>query len=238
MSKEDVTLAAGTIVQHYSDAGAWDRVPRVTSTGDTGSMAESKEKTTLEDPIKRYGSGLRDGGDKNMKGQRIPVQTEGSEHATDRDLQESFIERCKNEEEMQLRIIFPDRERATVTWKALGYLVDDASAEDWKMFTVNGKQNSTVTWDTAPLLTAVAVTGDAAMSVGDKQQLTLANTPVDCFWEVNQDTFESSDAGVLSVTKWGYVTAIAAGTATITVTRYTGDDDTPSVTTTLEVVVS
>ena len=237
MSQEDVTLAAGTIIQHYEN-GEWKRIPRISSTGDSGSLAEAKEKTTLEDRIKRYGSGLRDGGDKNLKGQRIPEQSVGSEHYVDRALQEDFIDRCKNEDEMQLRIIFTDRERGTVTWKSLGYMVDDATSEDWKMFTVNGKQNSFMTWDTAPLLTSVALSGTASLAVGDAEQLSLVNTPADAFYAVNQDEYVSSDPSVVTVTKWGYMTAVAAGTATITVTRYTGDDETPSITDTLEVTVA
>lgn len=234
---EDVTLAAGTIVEHYDiDAGVWKRVPRVTSTGDTGSLAEAKEKTTLEDRIKRYGSGLRDGGDKNFKGQRIPVQEEGSEHYADRELQNEFLGRCKAEDEMQLRITYPDRERASATWKALGYLVDDATAEDWKMFSVNGKQNSFVTWDDAPLLTAVDLNGTGALTVGAGELLTVANTPLDAYYEVNQDVFESSDPSVVSVTKWGYAKGVAAGTATITVTRSDGEGGV--VTNTLEITVS
>ncbi len=223
---DDVTLAAGTIVQHYDTDGVWKRIPRVTSTGDTGSLAEAKEKTTLEDRIKRYGAGLRDAGDKNFKGQRIPVQDAGSEHSTDRDLQDLWIERCKDEDEMQMRIIFPDKERAAFTWKSLGYLVDDVTAEDWKMFTINGKQNSTVVWDDAPALTAVDLQGSTALTVGDAEQLVVVNTPSDAFWEVNQDTYESDDIAVVSVSKWGYVTAISAGSATITVTRKTGDGTT------------
>lgn len=226
MSTEDVTLAAGTIVEHYDTDGVWKRVPRVTSTGDTGSLAEAKEKTTLEDRIKRYGSGLRDGGDKNFKGQRIPVQTEGSEHFTDRALQELFLDRCKAEDEMQMRIVFPDKERGSFTWKALGYMVDDSSAEDWKMFSVDGKQNSFVAWDDAPALTAVDLQGTGTLTVGNGEQLTVVNTPLDAFYEVNQDTYESDDLAVASVTKWGYVKGVSAGSATITVTRQVGDGTT------------
>ncbi len=235
---EDVTLVAGTIIQHYdTDSGTWKRIPRVTSTGDTGSTSEAKEKTTIEDYIKRYGSGLSDGGDKNFKGQRIPQQTDGSEHAVDRDLQDDWLDRCKDEDEMQMRIIFPDLERAAFTWKSLGYVVSDASSEDWKMFSVSGKQNSTVTWGYADELTGVDLSGTGTLSVGEGEQLEVANTPTDAFWKVNQDTYESSDAAVVAVTKWGYVTGVSAGTATITVTRSTGVDG-GTVTDTFEITVS
>jgi hypothetical protein len=222
---DDVTLVAGAYFEHLQD-GVWKRIPRITATGDTGSLAEAKEKTTTEDRIKRYSSGLRDGGDKNLKGQRIPVQVAGSEHFVDRDLQELFIIRCKGEEEMQMRITYPDMERGDFTFKALGYMVDDATAEDWKVFAVNGKQNSFVNWGTAPTLTAVTLVGTGAVLVGEGEQLGVTNTPLDAYWEVNQDTYVSDDNAVASVTKWGYVVGISAGTANITVTRQVGDGTT------------
>lgn len=234
---DDVTLVAGTIIEYFdSVSGLWKRVPRVTATGDTGSNAEAKEKTTTEDRIKRYSSGLRDGGDKNLKGQRIPVQTEGSEHYLDRELQDAWITLCKNETEMQMRITYPDMERGVFTFKSLGYMVDDATAEDWKQFTVNGKQNSFVAWGDAALLSAITLNGTGTLTVGDGEQLTITNDPIDAFWEVNQDTFTSSDGAVVSVTKWGYIKGISAGTATITATRQVGDGTT--VTNTLEITVS
>jgi len=236
---DDVTLVAGTYFEHLVN-GVWKRIPRVTATGDTGSLAEAKEKTTTEDRIKRYGSGLRDGGDKNLKGQRIPLQLAGSEHYEDYLLQNEWIERCKNEDEMQMRATYPDLgsddQRASFTFKALGYMVDDATAEDWKVFSVNGKQNSFVTWTDAPVLTAVALGGTAAITVGEGSQLTVTNTPLDAFWEVNQDTFVSDDNAIASVTKWGYVVGISAGTANIDVTRQVGDGTT--VTDTIAITVT
>jgi hypothetical protein len=222
--QEDVTLAAGTIVEHYNvTSGLWLRVPRVTSTGDTGSLAEAKAKTTLEDRIKRYGSGLRDGGDKNFKGNRIPTQVAGSEHATDRTLQDDWITRCKNEEEMQMRITYPSTERALFTFKPLGYMVEDASAEDWVAFKVDGKQNSMVDWSNAPALTAVALLGTGTIGVASGEQLSVDNTPLDAFYEVNQDTYTSDDPAILAVSKWGYVQGISAGTANVTVVRTDAD---------------
>lgn len=233
---DDVTLVAGTIVEYLDDNGLWKRVPRVTTTGDTGSLSEAKEKTTIEDRIKRYGSGLRDGGDKNFKGQRIPVQTEGSEHYTDRQLQDDWITKCKLEEEMQMRITFPDTERGSFTFKSLGYMVDDASAEDWKMFTVNGKQNSFVNWTVAEELTSVTLSGTTSLTIGDAEQLVAVNDDLNAYWQVNQDIYTSSDNAVVSVTKWGYVKAISAGTATITITRIDGENNT--VTDDIEITVS
>jgi len=238
---DDVTLVAGTYLEYYdTTSGLWKRLPRVTTTGDTGSLAEAKEKTTTEDRIKRYGSGLRDGGDKNLKGNRIPVQTEGSEHYLDYTLQTEWVGKCRDEEEMPMRITFPDlgslEQRGTFTFKSLGYMVDDGGAEDWKAFTVNGKQNSFVDWSAAPTLSAITVGGNNAIAEGDGTQLTVANDGIDAYWEVNQDTFVSNDPTVASVTKWGYVTGISAGTAEIAVTRNVGDGTT--VTNSITITVS
>lgn len=233
---DDVTLVAGTIVEHLDVDGVWKRAPRITSTGDTGSLAEAKEKTTVEDRTKRYSDGLLDGGDKNFKGQRIPAQEAGSEHALDRTLQEVFINRCKALDEMQMRITWPDMERANFTWKSLGYMVDDATAEDWKMFTTNGKQNTIPVFDTAPTLTGVTLGGTGTLTVGEGEQLTTANTPLGAFWEVNQDSFSSDDEAVATVTPWGYVVGVSAGTVNISVIRKVGDGTT--VTDTLAITVS
>lgn len=232
---EDVTLAAGTLVQHLYN-GEWRRVPRLTTTGETGSMSEAKEKTTIEDKIKRYGSGLRDGGDKTVKGQRIPKQVLGDQYYQEFVDQQAFLDRCKNEEEMELRITFPDLERAQSTFKPLGYMGDDVSAEDWRAFTIDGKQNSFVSWTDAADVSTITVDGEATMTVGDNTQLEVINTPLDGYYSATEDTFETSDASVVTVTKWGYVTAVGAGTATITVNREVSNG--VKVTGTLEVTVS
>ncbi len=80
MSKKDeVVLVAGTVYEHQDVDGNWYRIPKITTTGDVGEMSEPKEKTTVEDDQKVYGSGLRDAPDKNLSGQYIPPQKAGDE---------------------------------------------------------------------------------------------------------------------------------------------------------------
>lgn len=144
---QDVILVAGTFVEMETTTGTWQRVPRLTSIGAVGEQAEAKEKTTLEDQIKKYGSGLRDAPDKTLKGQYIPKQETGDTYFDEYGLQQEFITRCRNEEEFQVRIVWPDGEANAFLFKALGFEYDDSTQEDWKMFTVTGKQNSRVDWD-------------------------------------------------------------------------------------------
>lgn len=238
MSKSDVTLVAGAYAEQYDvTTGTWKRIPRLTSTGETGSTADPKEKTTTEDRIKRYGLGLFDGGDKTLKGQWIPEQDEGSEHAADYVLQDEFLTRADAGEEMPMRLTYPNRKRGVFTFQALGMMIDDGTAEDWLMFTVGGKQNSKVDWSTdAPVLTAIEATTPVSLAVDGSTTIALTNTPVDAFWVVNGDSFVSSDQTVASVTKWGYVKALTAGTATITCKRDIGDGT--FVETTVEVTVT
>lgn len=221
----DVTLVAGTYVEWYDvAAGVWKRVPRLTSVGETGYMADAKEKTTVEDRYKRYGVGIRDGGEKNFVGQYIPPQSDGSEHSVDQGLQQEWIAQVDAEAEMQMRTTFPNLRRSTYTFQALGYKFEDGNQEEWVMFDANGRQNGRPVWSDAPMLTSVDLTGEASMNVGDTAQMQVANTPVDAYYEVNGDNYANSDPSVVSITKWGFVRALAAGTATITVTRGTQTD--------------
>ena len=82
-TNSDVILIAGTIVEHKTVAGEWKRAPRLTAIGAIGEQAEPKEKTTLEDTIRKYDSGLRDAPDKNLTGQYIPVKESGDEYYDD-----------------------------------------------------------------------------------------------------------------------------------------------------------
>ena len=104
------------------------------------------------------------------------------------------------------------------------------------MFSTNGKQNSFVEFSAATDITAIAVSGDAAMTVGYHSQLSIVNTPLDGYYQVNEEVFTTSDASVATVTSWGYVTAIAAGTATITVKRLTSTG--AEITDTFDITVS
>ncbi len=124
--------------------------------------------------------------------QRIPPQEAGDEHYADRVLQNDWLTRCKNKESMQMRITWPNFERGEFAFKALGYKVEDASAEDWVTVTVPGKQNSVVDWTDADELTAITLassTESTALTVGDSAYVEITNTPVDAFWDISRIHF-------------------------------------------------
>lgn len=214
---ENTVLIAGTIFEMQLVDGTWQRIPRITQPGATGEQAEAKEKTVLEDDIKKYGSGMRDAPDKNLQGQYIPPQSAGDDYELDRVLQQAFIVRCRAEEQFPMRVTFPDLERCTIEFKALGYQINDATQEDWKLFTINGKQNSRPKWSEAPMMTGVTITGNTSMSTSDTQTVTVGTTPTDAYYLPGM-VFESSDPAIATVTQAGLVTAVSTGDVDITVT--------------------
>lgn len=214
---EDVVLVAGTLVEQQLPNGSWSRIPSVASTGATGEKAEPKEKTTVGDKIKKYGTGMQEAPEKTFKLQVIPAQEVGGIYEADRSLQQAFISRAKAKEAMQMRITWPDLERATMAVQTLGYEVDDAGAEDWKMATITAKQNSETAWGTAPVLTALAVSGSNAFAVAAEEALAVLPTPLDAYY-VADATYSSSDTAVVTVNEAGLMTGVAAGTADITIT--------------------
>lgn len=144
MSSE-ATLAAGTKVSYSTDmeTPSWTVANGIMSVGALGLQSEAKEKTTLADTNKKYGAGMQDAPDKSIKGQYF---------GSDAD-QKAFIDACKAQTEMMIQVEFPDTPDATGTgtiaefvFKPLGFELDEVTAEDWLMFTVNGKQNSDVAW--------------------------------------------------------------------------------------------
>lgn len=210
--KENVILVAGTIVEHETVTGGvstWAVAPRLTEIGAIGEQSEPKEKTTLSDKIKKYGSGMRDAPDKNLKGQYVPPQESGDPYYDEWVAQQAFIKRCRDEEEFNIRIKWPDGEINGFLFKSLGFEFDSASQEEWKMFTANGKQNSRVVFD-------VAVTGTASLAVAATKQLAVTTTPANL--DTTEDTiyWESSDVTKATVDDNGLVTGVAAGTVTIT----------------------
>ena len=211
---QDVVLIAGTIFEHQLPDGSWKRVPKVTVKGATGEQSEAKEKTVIEDTIRKYGSGLRDAPDKNLSGYYIPPQKEGDAHELDRELQQIFIARCRAEEEFPMRITFPDLERCNITFKALGYQIDDATQEDWKVFTVNGKQNSRPEWSEAEALTGITLVGNTTMTVGQPEDLEVVMLPANAYYTPDL-RFETSDHSIATVTPSGHVKPIKAGTVVI-----------------------
>lgn len=207
---EDVILIAGTTVEHQLANGTWKRIPRLTSIGPTGQMSEPKEKTTLEDTSKVYGSGLQDAADKTFNGQYIPPQEIADQHYEDWLLQQEFITRCKNKEEFNMRVNWPDGEVNGCLVKTLGFQLTDMTQEDWKMFVVNGKQNTDTVW-------SVSLSGTATVAVAATTQLTYAMVPaVMTDKQRGTVTWTSSDPVVATVDDDGLVTGVAAGSVVIT----------------------
>ena len=213
----NVTLIAGTVVEmeKVSELGVstWHEVPRLTEIGAVGEQSEPKEKTTLSDRIKKYDSGMRDAPDKNLKGQYVPGQPVGGQYADERTKQQDFITRCRNEEEFNIRVKWPDGDVNGFLFKSLGFEFDQGSQEDWKMFTVNGKQNSRVIYE-------LTVSGTATVAVAATTQLSVATVPADI--QVNDGTgnstvrWLSSNPTKATVSNNGLVTGVAAGTTIIT----------------------
>ena len=213
----NVTLIAGTVVEmeKVSELGVstWHEVPRLTEIGAVGEQSEPKEKTTLSDRIKKYDSGMRDAPDKNLKGQYVPEQPVGGQYADERTKQQDFITRCRNEEEFNIRVKWPDGDVNGFLFKSLGFEFDQGSQEDWKMFTVNGKQNSRVIYE-------LTVSGTATVAVAATNQLSVVTVPADI--QVNDGTgnstvrWLSSNPLKATVDDNGLVTGVAAGTTIIT----------------------
>lgn len=205
---EDVILNAGTTVEHQLANGTWQRAPRITVLGAVGEQSEPKEKTTLEDRIKKYGSGLRDAPDKNMQGNYIPVQEIADEYYAEYVLQQEFINRCRNQEEFNVRVNWSDGEVTGFLFKALGFQFNDGNQEAWKMWTVNGKQNSRVIYN-------VTVTGTDTVTTAATTQLTAGWIPSDVI-DTGEITWTSSDEAKATVDDKGLVTGVAAGVVIIT----------------------
>ena len=143
----------------------------MTVLGAVGEQSDPKEKTTLADTIKKYGSGLRDAPDKNMQGQYIPVQETGETYYDDFIFTARvYYSPCRNEEEFNVRVNWSDGEVTGFLFKALGFQFNDGNQEEWKMWTVNGKQNSRVIYK-------VAISGTATVAVAASTQLSVELTP-------------------------------------------------------------
>lgn len=206
---ENVILNAGTTVEHQLTDGTWKRVPSLTTLGAVGEQADPKEKTTLEDKIKKYGSGLRDAADKNLQGNYIPPQQSGDEYYDDWLLQQEFINRCKNQEEFNMRVNWSDGEVTGFLFKSLGFEINDGNQEEWKMFTINGKQNSRVIY-------SVTVAGADTVAPAATTQLAVSYMPSDVtLLAAGGVKWSSSDEAVATVDTAGLVTGVASGTVII-----------------------
>ena len=212
----NVVLIAGTIVEMQVTTGmttSWQEVPRLTEIGAVGEQSEPKEKTTLSDHVKKYDSGMRDAPDKNLKGQYVPLQQSGDQYFNEYTLQQAFIKRCRDEEEFNIRVKWPDGEVNGFLFKSLGFEWDAGNQEEWKMFTVNGKQNSRVVYD-------LTVTGTATVATAATTQLSVTTTPAGVVTNDGSDSgsvvWTSSDPLKATVDQNGLVTGVASGVAIIT----------------------
>ena len=212
----NVILIAGTIVEMQVTTGmttSWQEVPRLTEIGAVGEQSEPKEKTTLSDRIKKYDSGMRDAPDKNLKGQYVPLQQSGDQYFNEYTLQQAFIKRCRDEEEFNIRVKWPDGEVNGFLFKSLGFEWDAGNQEEWKMFTVNGKQNSRVVYD-------LTVTGTATVATAATTQLSVTTTPTGVVTNDGSDSgsvvWTSSNPLKATVDDNGLVKGVAAGTTIIT----------------------
>lgn len=212
----NTVLNIGIIYEMQNQDGSWSRIPRITTGGAIGEMAEAKEKTVIEETERTYGVGLRDSPDKNIQGQVIPPQEVGGTYENDRALQQTFFQRARDTDEFGLRVTFPDLERHTIDrWQALGFQIDDAAVGEWKMFTCNGKQNTTPRMSVAGKLASVSISGLKTVAVGEAINLTLVPSPGDAYF-VPYEAFMSSDNSVATVTPSGQVTGVSEGPVTIT----------------------
>lgn len=136
MSKE-AFLAAGTKFKaDINGDGTLVVIPGITSVGATGDEVEAKDKTTMSDTRKVYGASLPDSPDKSVKGQF---------RSTDAD-QIAFINAANAKESIDCEMEWPDGTTGTFTLQLLGFSLDEATAEDWQMFTIPSRQNTDVAW--------------------------------------------------------------------------------------------
>ncbi len=208
----NVILIAGTTVEHEVVSGetsTWALIPRLTEIGAIGEQSEPKEKTTLQDTIKKYDSGLRDAPDKNLKGQYIPVQAAEDEYYDEYVLQQAFITRVRNEEEFNIRVNWPDNEVNGFLFKSLGFEWDQGSQEDYKMFTTNGKQNSRVVY-------AASIAGTLTVTTSTDTQLTMGIIPATIDTGEGTVYWKSADVNLATVDANGLVSGVLAGTVAIT----------------------
>lgn len=208
---EDVILAG--LDASYFDVtdDAWVDIPNITDVGAIGEQSEKKDKTNLSNTIKKYGTGMQDAPDKAIKGQIIPNQVDTSNYYDEYLRQQKFIKRCRNKEEMMFRVVWHDGSTNAFLFKALGFEFDSPSQDEWKMFTINGAQNTRTLWD-------VDFTGVASIAVAGTTTLTAVTDPTDL--ELDDDevfAWASDDVSIATVDALtGEVTGVSAGTTYIT----------------------
>ena len=129
--------------------GDYIKVHGMQDVGEIGLTSEAKDKTNLEDTSKKYGSGMQDAPDKELKGNVIPYQGGDGPYLSEYTVQQTFINVCKAETAFMVKIEYADGETDEFLVKPLGYKTSAPNSSEWKSFSVPCKQNSAVT-TTAP----------------------------------------------------------------------------------------
>lgn len=203
---EDVILAG--LDASYFDVtdNAWVDIPNLTDIGAIGEQSEKKEKTHLGNIIKKYSNGLQDAPDKAIKGQAIPLQVDTSPYYDAYVRQQKFIKRCRNKEEMMFRVTWKEGTTNSFLFKSLGFEFDSPSQDEWKMFTINGSQNTRTLWD-------LDITGVASIAIAGTTTLTATTDPTDLELNDSEVFAWSSDDELIATVDalTGEVTGVAAG---------------------------
>lgn len=131
-------LAAGTVVSFSTDlvTPSYTAIPKITSVGAIGDTVEAKDKTALEDTRRVYGTALKDSPDQSIVGQFLSTDTD----------QKAFVDACKANTPIMLKIVWPDGTEASFEFLPLSFQLDEVTAEDWQTFTVTGRRNTDVVW--------------------------------------------------------------------------------------------
>lgn len=135
-----------------TDTG-WTEVEGILSIGAVGVMASPKDKTTLKDTVKKYGSAMPDTPDKDIKMQYykagwsetggVPTGAEDIIRAN----QAEFRNRAKLRENVRMKARWPKSGlEAIFDLALLGFQLDETTSEDWQMATVKAKQSGEVIW--------------------------------------------------------------------------------------------
>lgn len=144
---DQAQLAAGTVATFSTvlDIPVYDKtITGLLSLGAVGKMSEAKERTTLADLTKQYGAGMSDSPDKTLKMQRYDLDVD----------QNALIAAAIANDTIMVEVQFPAPKgasagaKAVMEFKLLGYELDDVTGEDWRMATINAKQNS-IAWTDA-----------------------------------------------------------------------------------------
>lgn len=136
------------------DDTGWTETEGIMSVGAIGVMATPKDKTTLKDTTKKYGSSMPDTPDKDIKGQYYKAgwnESAPGVPATAEDAlrmnQKTFRDKAKLRENLRIKARWPKSGLEAIWDMALlGWQLDEATSEDWQMWTAKAKQSGEVIW--------------------------------------------------------------------------------------------